>query len=95
MRDRRLMWFLQAGLWSRTDDLPLITFGRHPGILLELPAEMLDVLIPAPGCDLCNSLVAVCQIFLRESDAMGDDVIHTGYAERLLVDRLQIAGADS
>ena len=57
----------------------------------KLAAEMLRVAVSAELGDLADGLRRIYQLFLRQADASLDDILHTGSAEDLLVDQLQVA----
>ncbi|MNI75357.1 hypothetical protein D3C73_1314980 [compost metagenome] len=65
-----------------------------PGQLFELPAEVFNVLISAPGSDFRNALGVVNQVFFGHTNPAVDNVIHAGNSKRFFVDVLKITWAD-
>ena len=64
------------------------------GNLLELPAEVLHIVISAARGDFCDGLRVMDQVFLGHAYSVVNNVIHTGYTKGFLVDALQIPWAD-
>lgn len=67
--------------------------GRYTDILAELPTEMFCIAIAAQLGNFGNALCGISQIIPGFLQAEGNDVIHTGDTELLLIKRLEISDA--
>lgn len=68
--------------------------GGQSGEFAELTAEVFDIVVAAAVRDLTHGIVGIDELLLGQTDSSFDDILHTGGAEGLAVDELQVAGAD-
>ena len=65
----------------------------HAGLLLELPAEMLCILVAAKLGYLIYGVVTVGNIIFGKFNAVSEDIFHAGDTKGLFIHYMQVARA--